>query len=63
MKRAIFKNEKNNKRILQGYVKKIGKNPNEFEDVMDILVAEGRKDEKGIRWSTAKKQLRKNGKL
>lgn len=60
---TIFKDEKNNKRILQVDIKEIAKRPKEFEDLMDSLIVEVRKDEKGIRWSTAKKQLRKKSKL
>ena len=60
---TIFKDERNNKRFLQVDIKEIAKRPNEFEDLMDILVAEARKDEKEIGWEEAKKQLRKKGKL
>jgi hypothetical protein len=60
---TIFKDERNNKRILQVDIKEIAKRPNEFEDLMDILVAEERKDEKEVGWEEAKKQLRKKGKL
>jgi hypothetical protein len=47
---TIFKDERNNKRILQVDIKEIAKRPNEFEDLMDILVAEARKDEKEVGW-------------
>jgi hypothetical protein len=60
---TIFKDERNNKRFLQADIKEIAKRPNEFEDLMDILVAEARKDEKEVGWEEAKKQLRKKGKL
>jgi hypothetical protein len=59
----IFKDEKNNRKILQVDIKEVAKHPNQFEDLMDVLVAEARKDEKEISWETAKKQLRKKGKL
>jgi len=60
---AIFKDEKSNKRILQVDLKEVSKRPNEFEDLMDALIAEARKEEKEISWEDAKKQLRKKGKL
>lgn len=59
---TILKDEKNNK-ILQVDVKEIAKNPGKFEDLMDVIIAEARKDEKKIPWEDAKKQLRKAGKL
>ena len=60
---TIFKDEKNNKRVLQVDLNEVIKHPNEFEDMIDILVAEERKDEKEIGWEDVKKQLRKKGKL
>ncbi len=64
MKGVIFlKNEKNNKQILQIDVKEVAKNSAKFEDLMDVVIAEVRKNEKKIPWETAKKQLMKAGKL
>jgi len=60
---TIFKDEKNNKKILQVDIKEVAKHPTQFEELMDVLVAEARKDEKEIGWTTAKKQLKKKGKL
>jgi hypothetical protein len=60
---TFLKDEKNNKQILQIDVKEIAKNPNKFEDLMDVVIAEARKDEKKIAWDVAKKQLKKAGKL
>ena len=60
---TIFKDEKNNRKVLQVDIKEVAKHPTQFEDLMDVLVAEARKDEKEIGWSAAKKQLRKKGKL
>lgn len=60
---AILKNEKNNRKILQIDVKEIAKQPNEFEYLMDILIAEDRKDERELDWEEVKKQLHKKGKL
>src|SRR5437588_233900 len=59
---AIFKDEKSNKRILQVDIKEVAKHPSQFEDLMDTLIAEARRDEKEIGWDSVKKQLRKKGK-
>ena len=64
MKGVIFlKDQKSNRQILQIDVKEIAKNPNKFEDLMDVVIAEARKDEKKIGWDVAKKQLKKAGKI
>jgi len=60
---TFLKDEKSNKKILQIDVKEVAKNPEKFEDLLDIIIAEARKDEKTIPWETAKKQLKKGGKL
>ena len=60
---TFLKDQKNNKQILQIDVKEISKNPNKFENLMDVVIAEARKDEKKISWDAAKKQLKKAGKL
>ena len=60
---TFFKNVKNNKQILQIDVKEIAKNPSQFEDLMDVIIAEARKNEKKVPWVAARKQLKKAGKL
>jgi hypothetical protein len=60
---TFLKDEKNNKQILQIDVKEIAKNPSKFEDLMDVIIAEARRDEKKVSWETAKRQLKKAGKL
>ena len=60
---TILKDERNNKKILQIDMKEIAKNTEKFEDFMDTIIAESRRDEKKIPWETAKKQLKKAGKL
>jgi hypothetical protein len=60
---TFFKNERTNRQILQIDVKEIAKNPAKFEDLMDVVIAEARKDEKKISWESAKKRLKKAGKL
>lgn len=59
---TFLKDESNNKRILQVDIREVSKNPSQFEDLMDVLIAEERKDEKRISWADAKKRLKKNAK-
>ena len=59
----ILKDEKNNKTILQADINEIAKNPSKFEDLIDVVIAEARKDEKKISREAAKKQLKKAGKI
>jgi len=59
----ILTDEKNKRKILQVDIKEVAKNPEKFEDLMDVIIAEARKDEKKIPWETAKQQLKKTGKL
>lgn len=60
---TVFTDERKKRKVLQVDIKEIAKNPDKFEDMLDILVAEARKNEKKIPWETAKKQLKKAGKL
>ncbi len=60
---VILKDEKTNRKILQIDIKEIAKNPDEFEDLIDVLIAEARKDEPKKSWEEVKKNLKKKGKL
>ena len=60
---TILTDEKKKRKILQVDIKQITKNPDEFEDLIDILVAESRKSEPKVSWEDVKKNLRKKGKL
>ena len=60
---TILTDEKKKRKILQVDIKEVAKNPNDFEDLIDVLIAESRKDDKKISWEAAKKQLKKAGKL
>jgi hypothetical protein len=48
------------KRFLQIDIKDLAKNPAKYEDIIDVIVAEERKNEKNMPWETAKKQLQKS---
>jgi hypothetical protein len=60
---TILTDEKRNRKILQVDIKEIARNPEKFEDLLDVIVAEARRNEKKIPWKTAKQQLKKAGKL
>ena len=60
---TILKNEMNNRKIVQFDVKEIAKSPAKFEDLLDVLVAEERSNEKDISWKDVKMQLKKAGKI
>ena len=60
---TILTDEKKKRKILQIDIKEVTKNPDEFEDLIDILVAESRKSEPKVSWEDVKKNLRKKGKL
>ena len=60
---SLLADKTNKRKILQIDVKELVKNPQKFEDMVDVLVAEERKTEKSISWGDAKKQLKKAGKL
>jgi hypothetical protein len=60
---TIFKDEKNNRKILQVHIKEIAKNPDDFEDLIDILVAEARRNEPKRTLEEVKRSLKKKGKL
>jgi hypothetical protein len=64
MKSVTFlTDKKRNREILQIDLKTLSKYPDELEDLLDVIVAESRKNEKNISLADAKKILKKNGKL
>ena len=60
---TILTDERKKRKILQVDIKEVAKNPDEFEDLIDVLVAESRKNEPKVSWEMVKKNLRKKGKL
>jgi hypothetical protein len=60
---SFVTNDKNEKIAVQIDLKVLGKNQEEIEDMLDIIVAEGRKDDADVSWTAAKKELKKAGKL
>ncbi len=60
---SFVTNEKNERIAVQIDLKVLGKKQDAIEDILDVIVAEGRKDDEDISWHTAKKELKKAGKL
>ena len=60
---SYITDDKNNKTALVIDLKNLEKNEEEIHEIIDVLVAESRKDDELIDWEVAKKKLRKKGKL
>lgn len=58
---SLLIDKKSKKEILQIDVKELVKNPQKFEDILDVLISEQRMKEKSIPWEKAKRQLKKAG--
>ncbi len=60
---TVLTDEKKKRKILQVDIKEVAKNPDEFEDLIDVLMAESRKNEPKKSWEEVKQALKKKGKL
>lgn len=61
---SFVTDETRKRRYAQIDLKGIAKYDDEaLEDLMDIIIAEARKDEKSIAWETVKEELIKEGKI
>ena len=60
---SYLKDKKNKKKAIVIDLKTIEKNSEEVYEAIDVLVAESRRNDESIDWETAKKQLKKKGKL
>lgn len=58
---SLLIDKKCKQEILQIDVKELVKNPQKFEDILDVLISEQRMKEKSIPWEKAKRQLKKAG--
>jgi len=56
-------NDKNQKIAVQIDFKTLEKHQEMIEDFLDIINAEHRKNDEGISWEQAKRELKKSGKL
>jgi len=55
--------ENNHKKAVVIDLKMIENNDEDVHELIDVLVAESRKDDEKVSWEQAKKTLRKKGKL
>jgi PHD/YefM family antitoxin component YafN of YafNO toxin-antitoxin module len=60
---SFITDEKNNKTAVIIDLKTFESKNEEVHEYLDVLIAESRKNEPVIDWETAKKQLKKSGKL
>lgn len=60
---SFVTDEKNRKKAVIIDLKIISERQNEIEDLLDIIVAESRKDEPKTKWEEVKLSLKKRGKL
>jgi hypothetical protein len=58
---TIMTEEGTGKKIAQIDLSRLAKHSAEFEDFFDRLIAESRKEEKDIAWSSIKTDLKKKG--
>lgn len=60
---SYITDEKNRKKAIVIDLKMIEQHDEEVHELIDVLVAESRKDDESISWEAAKKQLKRKGKL
>ncbi len=60
---TIIKDETHNKRFVQIDLEELELHQGEMEDLLDIVIAESRKDDEEISWSELKEKLAKDEKL
>jgi hypothetical protein len=60
---SYLRDKKNRRKAIVIDLKTIEENSEKVYETIDVLVAESRRDDEIIDWETAKKQLRKKGKL
>ena len=60
---SVLYDETRKKRIVQIDMDVIEKHRDEVEEMLDVIVAESRKDDEMIPWEKAKAMLKKAGKL
>lgn len=60
---TLIKDETHNKRFVQIDVDTLQKFEERVEDLLDVIIAESRKDEESVSWEQVKKGLKKKSKL
>jgi len=56
-------NDKNEKVAVQIDMKTLHRHQEEIEDLLDVIIAEDRKEDEDVSWEHAKLELKKAGKL
>ncbi|MDH5475729.1 MAG: hypothetical protein OEX22_08580 [Cyclobacteriaceae bacterium] len=60
---TFITDETHNKRFVQIDIDQLEKHQNKVEDLLDVIIAESRKDDDEISWEEVKEQLKASGKL
>jgi hypothetical protein len=60
---SFVMNDKNEKIAVQIDLKTLAKYQEEIEDILDIIIAENRKNDKDISWEQGKRELKRARKL
>ena len=59
---TLIKDETHNKRFVQIDMDTLQKFEERIEDLLDVIIAESRRNEESASWEQVKKELRKKGK-
>lgn len=60
---TFITDETHKKRFVQIDLEQLEKHQGEIEDLLDVIIAESRKDDENISWEELKRQLKSEGKL
>jgi len=60
---SFVTNDRNEKVSVLIDLKTLSKHQDDIEDMLDVIIAESRKDDEYVSWEDAKKELKKAGKL
>ena len=60
---SFVTNDKNEKIAVQIDMKVLERHQEEIEDILDVIIAENRKDDEDVSWEAAKRELKKSQKL
>ena len=60
---SFVTNERNERISVQIELKTLEKHQEALEEYLDVIIAENRKNDEGVSWEQARKELKKAGKL
>lgn len=60
---SFVTNERNERIAVQIELKTLEKHQEALEEYLDVIIAENRKNDEGVSWEQARKELKKAGKL